>query len=440
MLKNIKPKDAMSIINSLNSGVTPNIGIQHIVVGRDREIEALLNNIKEVMEGNSVVKFWIGEFGSGKSFMLSLLKIIALKQNFVVANADFNPERRLYGRERKAVSTYSELVRNISIQTQPDGNALPIILEKWIERLFITISEEKKIPLGNLKSMSNFQIIQEYIYKKVLSLTEVGGFDFAMVIAKYVLGYISGDDFLQNYSLKWLRGEYTTKTEARQNLGVREIINDNNYYDMLKNLCKFFLQIGYKGFMINFDEAVNLYKISNSISRNKNYDKLLSIFNDCMQGNVSNLFINITGVPVFLNNEKRGLYSNNAIKTRLAINRFENEEVKDFEQPVITLTPLQPEEIFVLLKKIKSIYEYRYSIKVDFNDSEIKGFMEYIYNQRISSELLTPREFIKEFLNILKILRQNPNYDKNKLLASINIKPIETEIINIENLSDFEEI
>lgn len=439
MKNNFRMKEAVSVINALNSGVVPKLGIQHIVVGRDREVKALLDHIEEVNSGNSVFKFWIGEYGNGKSFMLSLLKIIALKQDYVVANADFSPLRRLYGSDRKSVSTYSELIKNISIKTKPDGNALPIILEKWIEKLFIKISKEKNIPIYDLHGSSHIRTIQDYVFKSVLSFSEIGGMNFGQVIARYIDGYLLDDEYMQENAMKWLRGEYTTKTEARQDLRVREIINDKNYYDMLKNLSNFFVSIGYKGFMINFDEAVNLYKIPNSISRKKNYDKILDIFNDCVQGHVSHLFVNIAGIPEFLTDKRRGLYSDRALKSRLELNRFENDDIRDFEQPVIDLKPLKSEDIFVLLKKILDIYNFRYSIDINLDDLEIKDFIQNVSDKRVARDRITPRHFLRDFLNLLKIIRQNPDYDKSKFFNSIK-RSNKTSKDNMENLSNIKEI
>jgi hypothetical protein len=237
--------------------------------------------------------------------------------------------------------------------------------------------------------------------------------------------------------LKWLKGEYRTRTEAKQDLGVREVINDLNYYDMLKNFCKLFVSMGYSGFMVNLDEAINLYKISTSVMREKNYEKILTIYNDCFQGKVTNLFINFAGTKEFLENERRGLFSYTALKTRLETNKFETAEIRDFAQPVIRLMPLDHNEIFVLLKKLKAIFDYNYKIEISISDSDIQQFMEEIFNKPGASEFLTPREVIRDFLNILNILRQNPDLDKTKLFGELEIsdeRPNEVSLDSIEEL------
>ena len=289
MIDNIKPKEATSIINSLVGGVVPKIGVQHITVGRTEEIEAVITALNDVKNGHSIAKFWIGDFGSGKSFMLHLLNTVALKQKFVVANADFTPDNRLYANDGKSVLLYSAIMDNIAIQTKPEGGALQTLLEKWIEQVISKTAQENNISLVDIRNEEYLGLIQNTIMKTINEITEVGGFDFGSVIVKYYEGYIKNDEFLRRNALKWLKGEYKTKTEARQDLGVREIINDQNFYDMLKNFCKLFVSMGYSGFMMNLDEAINLYKISTSIMREKNYEKILTIYNDCFQGKVSNL-------------------------------------------------------------------------------------------------------------------------------------------------------
>lgn len=437
MIDNIKPKEATAIINSLIGGVVPKIGVQHITVGRSEEINAFVSALDDVKNGHSMVKFWIGDFGSGKSFMLHLLNTVALKQKFVVANADFTPDNRLYSNDGKGVALYTSIMDNIAIQTKPEGGALPTLMEKWIEQVILKTAEENNISMTEIRSEKYFDQIQSNIVKTINQITDVGGFDFGMVIMKYYEGYIREDEQLMRNALKWLKGEYRTKTEAKQDLGVREVITDLNYYDMLKNFCKLFVNMGYSGFMINLDEAINLYKISTSVMREKNYEKILTIYNDCFQGKVTNLFFNFAGTLEVLENERRGLFSYDALKTRLQTNKFETLEIKDFAQPVIKLQPLDHNEIFVLLNKLKAIFDYNYKTEISISDIEIQQFMEELFNKPGASEFLTPREVIRDFLNILNIIRQNPEIDKNRLFGEIEVydeRPDEFSLDSIEEL------
>lgn len=437
MIDNIKPKEATSIINSLISGVVPKIGVQHITVGRSEEISAMVSALEDVKNGHSMMKFWIGDFGSGKSFMLHLLNTVALRQKFVVANADFTPDNRLYSNDGKGVALYSAVMDNIAIQTKPEGGALPTLLEKWIEQVITKTAQENNISLADIRREQYLTVIQNNIMKTINEITEVGGFDFGTVIMKYYEGYIKDDEQLRRNALKWLKGEYRTKTEARQDLGVREVINDMNYYDMIKNFCKLFVNMGYSGFMVNLDEAINLYKISTSVMREKNYEKIMTIYNDCFQGKVSNLFFNFAGTKEFLSNERRGLFSYHALKSRLETNKFETADIRDFAQPVIRILPLNHNEIFVLLKKLKQIFDFNYKTNINISDEDIKLFMEEIFNKPGAAEFLTPREVIRDFLNIMSILRQNPTIDKTRLFGDIEIsdeRPDETSSDGIEEL------
>jgi hypothetical protein len=437
MIENIKPKEATSIINSLLGGVVPKIGVQHITVGRSQEIETVVKALEDVRNGHSLVKFWIGDFGSGKSFLLHLLNTVALKQKFVVANADFTPDNRIYSNDGKAVALYSAIMDNIAIQTKPEGGALPTLMEKWIEGIIVKTASEKSIPLIESRNEQYLPLVQSAIMKTINELSDAGGFDFGTVVMRYYEGYIKEDDTLRRNALKWLKGEYRTKTEAKQDLGVREIINDLNYYDMLKNFCRLFVSMGYSGFMINLDEAINLYKISTSVMREKNYEKILSIYNDCFQGKITHLFFNFAGTRETLENERRGLFSYQALKTRLQTNKFETAEVRDFAQPVVRLYPLDHNEIFVLLKKLKAVFDLHYKTSVDVSDEDIQLFMEEMFNKPGASEFLTPRELIRDFLNILNLLRQNPGLDKKQLFGDIEIsdeRPEEVLLDSIEEL------
>lgn len=433
----VKPKEATAIINSLLSGVVPRIGVQHITVGRSDEVDAFIKALDDVKNGHSMVKFWIGDFGSGKSFMLHLLNTVALKQKFVVSTADFTPDNRLYSNDGKALVLYTAIMDNIAIQTKPEGGALATLLEKWIEQVVASTASENNLSLVQIREEQYVELVKNKIMQSINELTDVGGFDLASVIMKYYEGYINDDELLKRNALRWLKGQYKTKTEARQDLGVREVINDLNFYDMLKNFTALFVSMGYSGFMINLDEAINLYKISTSTMREKNYEKILTIYNDCFQGKVSNLFINIAGTREFLENERRGLFSYQALKSRLETNKFETLQIRDFAQPVIRLMPIDHNEIFVLLNKLKDVFEFHYKVEIDISNSEIQNFMEEIYNKPGASEFLTPREVIRDFLNILSILRQNPELDKASLFSNIQIKderPVDVLLDSIEEL------
>ena len=431
MSLSINPKETTAIINSLIGGVVPKIGVQHITVGRTNEVAVIVKALEEIKAGHSIVKFWVGDYGSGKSFMLHLLNTVALKQKFVVSNADFTPHARLYSNDGKGLAIYTALMDNIAIQTKPEGGALPLLLEKWIEQTIMQTAQTNNIPFREIRNPEHFALISNSIMKTINELSDVGGFDFGLAVTKYYEGFITSDNSLKKYALKWLKGEYRTKTEAKYELpGVSDIINDRNYYDMLKNFCKLFVCIGYSGFVINLDEAVNLYKISNPGMRQKNYETLLSIYNDCFQGKVSHLFFNFATTTEALLDDAKGFYSYEALKSRLEINPFETMSMRDFVQPVIRLMPLNLNEIFVLLKNLKNIFDLNYDVEMDFNDKDIQTFMEEIFNKPGASEFLTPREVIRDFLNILNILRQNPGADKQQLFDSllvVNENPDELE-------------
>ncbi len=418
----MKKRESTAIINSLLAGVVPRAGIQHITVGRTREIDAALKCLEDVKNGHSMMKFWIGEFGCGKSFMLHLLNILALKQKFVTASADFSPGKRLYSHDRKAAAIYSSLVDNLAVQTKPEGGALVILLEKWIEQVIMETARANEIPFAEIRDEKHTGLVKQNIMKTIDKLTDIHAFDFGLAILKYYEGFMMNDAALCKNALKWLKGEYTSRTEAHLQLGVRSIIDDRDFYEMLKNLTAFFTHIGYSGFMINLDEALSLYKITHGPSREKNYEKLLDMYNDCFQGKISRMFINIAGAGDFLEDRRRGLFSLEAFRTRLEGNKFETPEARDFAQPVIKLLPLTHDEIFVLLQKLRAVFESHYELQSNIADSDIQAFMDIIYNKPGADEFLTPRDVIKEFLSILSILRQNPHLDKEKLFRADSLE------------------
>lgn len=128
----ITSRERNAIIQSLAAGVVPAIGLHHIQVGRRDEVGAIIKDLALVEQGSSTVRFIVGRFGSGKTFFLNLVRNVALKRKFVVIQADITTERRLHGSGGQARSLFSELMRNLSTQSRPEGGALPNLVERWI--------------------------------------------------------------------------------------------------------------------------------------------------------------------------------------------------------------------------------------------------------------------------------------------------------------------
>lgn len=430
---NIKKRDSTAILNSLSGGVVPARGLQYILVGRTEEAKQILKDLEEVKNGSSVVKFFIGSFGSGKSFIQALIYQIALNEKFVVTKADFTPERRLYGNEGKAVATYTELMKNLSISTAPQGGALSHILDLWIMKVqenVVQMRGYKTIEMENPTFVSDVELEISRVVTKMDEFT--GGYDFARILTQYYRGFIDGESEMQRKALKWLRGEYRTKTEAKTDLGVRDTIHDDNYFNYIKIISQFVRQIGYAGLVVNFDEAINLYKITHPQTRDKNYETILKIFNDTLQGNMEGLYFSFGGTLEFLEDERRGLFSYGALKRRLETNRFETNEFRDLSQPVIKLKPLKHEETFVLLQKLRDIHAVHFNYSSDIRDAEIQQFIQKEYNRPGALENMTVGEVVRTFLGALSILQQNPLYDRSEIFE-VSAQPASVPAPNINS-------
>ncbi|MFA2764080.1 ATP-binding protein [Bacillus pacificus] len=426
---NIKKRDSSAILNSLAGGVVPSRGLQYIMVGRSDEAKQILSDLDNIKKGSSFMKLFIGPFGSGKSFIQALIQQIAFNEKFVVSKADFTPERRLYGSEGKAVAIYTELMKNIATATVPEGGALATILDKWISEVQLDVVRKKGYGSVEFDNPNFIKDVEQEITNVVSKMDElVGGYDFARVLSLYFKGFIEDNSELQRCSLRWLRGEYKTKTEARSDLGVREIISDNNYYEYIKVLSQFVKQIGYAGLVINLDEAINLYKITHPQTRDKNYETILKIYNDTLQGNVEGLYITLGGTHEFLEDERRGLFSYGALKRRLQSNRFETVEYRDLSQPVIKLTPLKHDETFVLLRKMRDIHAFHYGYESDITENEIMNFIREEYVRPGAEEHLTVGDIIKNFIGALNILHQNPGFNRGELFGEKEIEKSLTDV------------
>jgi hypothetical protein len=428
----IKKRDSSAILNSLSGGVVPNRGIQHIMVGRTDEAKQIMADLDNVKKGSSVIKFFIGPFGSGKSFIQGFIKQLAFNEKFVVTSADFTPERRLYGTENKAVALYSELMKNLSTSTQPEGNALPSILDKWINEVQMKVMQEKNLTSVEFDNPLFVSQVEREITNVISKMDELtGGFDFARILTQYFRGFVKDNQDLQRRALRWLRGEYGTRTEAKTDLGVRDIIDDNNWYNYIKILSQFVKQIGYSGLVLNLDEAINLYKITHPQTRDKNYETILKIYNDTLQGNIEGLYITLGGTIEFLEDERRGLFSYGALKRRLETNKYETSEFRDLSQPVIKLTPLKTDETFLLLQRLRDIHATHFDYGMSITDDEIKGYIVTEYNRPGAAEHLTVGDIIRGFLGALNILHQNPSYNREKIFGSV--EQTEAKISSIQS-------
>ena len=420
-MQKIPKRVSTALINALAAGVVPRVGLEHIAVGREKEISALSQDLENIGEGGATFRFIVGRYGSGKSFLLQLIRNQAMEQGFVVADADLSPERRLAGSNHQGVATYRELMGNIATRTNPNGGAIALILEKWISSILSLVAQET----GKRPHDKEFDDEVELKIREVVDNLEglVHGFDFANVIIAYWRGYREDNNDKKDAALRWLRGEFSTKTEAKSALGVRVIIDDDTWYDYIKLFARFVADIGYKGLLVLLDEAIHLYKITHTASRQSNYDKLLAMFNDAMQGKAEHLGILIGGTPQFLEDSRRGLHSDEAWRTRLAKSRFLNNGLQDISAPVIQLEPLISEELSQLLQRLAEVHAIHYNSKKAVSGREIEEFKQEVVNRLGADKLSTPREVVRDFISVLNILQQNPKFTFKELIHGSNFQP-----------------
>lgn len=404
--RRVPKRIAQIVLNSLKGGVVPRIGLPYITVGRKAEIEALLHDVDVIQEGGASFRFIVGRYGSGKSFLLQTIRNYVMDKKFVVVDGDLSPERRLQGSKGQGLATYRELIQNLSTKTRPEGGALTLILDRWINSV-----QTQVVSKGIASDDPKFEAaVDQKIYGVISSLTElVHGFDFAKLLNMYYHAYMSGDDETKAKVVKWFRGEYSHKTEAKKDLGVDIIISDSDWYEYLKLFATFFRQAGYAGLMIMIDELVNIYKIPNAISRQYNYEKILTMYNDTLQGKAKYLGIIMCGTPQAVEDRRRGVYSYEALRSRLASGKFAQESARDMYAPVIRLEPLTAEEMLVLTEKLADMHANLYGYERTITDNDLAQFFKIEYARVGADTSITPREIIRDFIELLDIVWQNPD-------------------------------
>ncbi len=413
--KKIPKRIAQAVLNSLKGGVVPRVGLPYIAVGREAEIDALLHDVDIIADGGATFRFIVGKYGSGKSFLLQTIRNYAMDRNFVVIDADLSPERRLQGSHGQGLATYKELIRNMSTKTRPEGGALTLILDRWISGIQNSVLQDGYKPGSSVFE----QQVELRIHEVTSTLSElVHGFDFAQLLVAYSHACLQDDDATKAKVVKWFRGEYANKTEAKAELGVRIVITDDNWYEYIKLFASFFVQAGYAGLLVLVDELVNIYKIPNAITRQYNYEKILTMYNDTLQGRAKHLGIIMGGTPQCVEDKRRGIYSYEALRSRLAEGRFAGQQYKDMLAPIIRLVPLTYEELLILTEKLAAIHGQLMGYEPQITSTQLARFISTEFERVGASTHITPREVIRDFIELLDIMYQNPEASMDQLLAS----------------------
>lgn len=407
---------AQTVLNSLKGGVVPRVGLPYITVGRKSEIEALLHDVDILEEGGASFRFIVGRYGSGKSFLIQTIRNYVMDRGFIVADADLSPERRLQGTRGQGLATYRELISNLSTKTKPEGGALTLVLDRWISGVQSQALQETDLEPG---SPALTQAVDQKIVAVTSAVSElVHGFEFAKLLSLYYHAYVEGEEEKKQQVARWFRGEYATKREAKEELGVNILITDDNWYEYLKLFAVFFRLAGYAGMMIFIDELVNLYKIPNAITRQYNYEKLLTMYNDTLQGKARYLGIVMGATPQAIEDKRRGVYSYEALRSRLAEGKFSRPGARDLLAPVIRLEPLTPEEMLVLCEKLCAMHAGLYGYQRSLSTQELADFIKLEYGRIGADQNITPREVIRDFIELLDLLYQNPSLTLGELMES----------------------
>ena len=435
MENQVPARIANTLINALKGGVVPRVGLEYITVGRAQEIAAILRDIDLIAEGGASFRFIVGRYGSGKSFLLQTIRNYAAAKGFAVVDADLSPERRFAGTKGQGLATYKELIQNLSTKSKPDGGALPLILERWISGIQASV----KAQTGLEGDAFNRQV-EKQIYAVAGSLEGmVNGFEFAKAVVAYWRAYRLDDAALKSSVLKWFRGEYPSRKEAKADLDINFTVTDETWYDFLKIFAVFLVSAGYKGLLVLIDELVNIFKIPNSITRQNNYEKILTIYNDVLQGKARHIGFLMGGTPQCVEDKYKGVFSYEALRSRLAEGHFATEGVKDLSAPIIRLQMLTQEEMYVLVEKLRDIHARLFAYEPALKHDDLVYFLTVEYNRVGAGTHITPREIIRDFIELVNILHQNPQKSASEILGSNSFEMAKGGLSDEEIHSDFQE-
>ena len=432
MTKQVPTRIANVLMNALKGGVVPRTGLEYITVGRTQEIAAILHDIEMIEEGSASFRFIVGKYGSGKSFLLQTIRNYATAKGFAVVDADLSPERRFAGTKGQGLATYKELIQNLSTKSKPDGGALPLVLEKWISGIQMAVKAESEA-----EGEAFDKLVEKQIFAVAGSLEGmVNGFEFAKAVVLYWKAYKEDDSTMKSNVLKWFRGEYATRKEAKEDLGINFIVTDETWYDFLKLFAAFLVGAGYKGMLVVIDELVNIFKIPNSITRANNYEKILTMYNDVLQGKAKHIGFLMGGTPQCIEDKYKGVFSYEALRSRLAEGHFATEDMKDLSAPIIRLQMLSQEEMYILIEKLLNIHAQLYHYEPVMTQEDLLYFLTVEYNRVGAETHITPREIIRDFIELLNILHQNPQKTIAEVLGSNSFAMAKGGVAGEEEVSD----
>ena len=435
MANQVPTRIANILINALKGGVVPRVGLEYITVGRTQEIAAILHDIEMIEQGGASFRFIVGKYGSGKSFLLQTIRNYATAKGFAVVDADLSPERRFAGTKGQGLATYKELIRNLSTKSKPDGGALPLILEKWISGIQASVKAASDAVGDEFD-----RFVEKQIYAVAGSLEGmVNGFEFSKAVVAYWRAYQRDDSAMKSNVLKWFRGEYQSKKEAKSDLDINFIVTDETWYDFLKIFAAFLVGAGYKGLLVVIDELVNIFKIPNSITRANNYEKILTMYNDVLQGKAQHIGFLMGGTPQCIEDKYKGVFSYEALRSRLAEGHFATDEIKDLSAPIIRLQMLSQEEMYILIEKLRDIHAQLYSYTPTLKHEELLYFLTVEYNRVGAETHITPREIIRDFIELINILHQNPQKSVSEILGSNSFEMAKGGLTDEEIHIEFQE-
>ena len=435
MNNQVPARIANILINALKGGVVPRVGLEYVTVGRAQEIAAILHDIDMISDGGASFRFIVGKYGSGKSFLLQTIRNYATAKGFAVVDADLSPERRFAGTKGQGLATYKELLRNLSTKSKPDGGALPLVLEKWISGIQSMIRAQTDLDGEALEKQVEKQIFAVAGSLEVM----VNGFDFAKAIVTYWRAYRQDDAVMKSNVLRWFRGEYASRREAKADLDINFIVTDETWYDFLKIFAVFLVSAGYNGLLVLIDELVNIFKIPNSITRHNNYEKILTIYNDVLQGKASHIGFLMGGTPQCIEDKYRGIFSYEALRSRLAEGHFASDDIKDLSAPIIRLQMLTQEEMYVLVEKLRDIHAQLYDYAPSLKHDDLVYFLTVEYNRVGADTHITPREIIRDFIELAGILHQNPHKSVADILGSNSFEMAKGGLTDEDIHAEFQE-
>jgi hypothetical protein len=402
-LSNLDKDQAQTIIKALRAGTVPDRGLEHFAVGLDREMTVLTKQLDYVAKGHGDIKFVRGDFGSGKTFLTSLVGAEALNRNFVVSKVVISQgDTPLY----KFEEVYRKICQNMLLPGNRP-NALSSVLERWFYNLEEQVREFEELDEDDPGFL---EAVNRKVDSQLQSIGDKSGRFASCIKAFHRLQF--EDEFIKARGLlDWMCGDKKVAATAKKEADIKGDLTKNDVYTFLRGMLELFRKAGHPGLLLVLDEVETIRHYNKNL-RGKALEVLRDIVDKVLSNNLPGLLLMVTGTPALYESEE-GIPALEPLNQRVKVTFGDDPSTDNLRQTQIRLHPLDSEGLNLVAHKIREIYpadhpeRLQQKVDDDFIDHLLNSF-EQRFGERLG---VSPRLFLRAVVDILDRVDQYDHFD-----------------------------